>query len=53
MTNVGIIGNAFFDVGRSFDPSFEFPAYSGTECLNYAALWVAGGGTGTRPISGR
>jgi hypothetical protein len=39
-TNVGIFGNAFLDQGRSFDPSFEFPAYSGNECLNYAALWV-------------
>ena len=42
ITNVGIIGNAFFDVGLSNDPSFEFPNYSGVECLNSAALWVGG-----------
>jgi len=40
ITNAGIIGNAFLDVGLSSDPSFEFPANSGIECLNYAALWV-------------
>jgi hypothetical protein len=40
ITNAGIIGNAFFDVGLSNDPSFEFPAHSGHECLNHAELWV-------------
>ncbi len=48
VTNAGILGNAFFDVGRSFDPSFEFPSHSGNECLNYGALWV-----GARLPSGR
>jgi hypothetical protein len=40
ITNAGIIGNAFFDVGRSTDPSLEFPIFSGQECLNHAELWV-------------
>lgn len=40
VTNAGIVGNAFFNTGRSFDPSFEFPPHSGVEVLNYAALWV-------------
>jgi len=40
ITNAGIIGNAFLDIGLSFDPSFEFPKGSGHEALNYAALWV-------------
>jgi hypothetical protein len=40
VTNAGIVGNAFFSTGRSFDPSFEYPAYSGHEMLNYGALWV-------------
>jgi hypothetical protein len=42
VTNAGIVGNAFLDSGRSFDPSFEFPPHSGVELLNYAALWVGG-----------
>jgi hypothetical protein len=42
VTNAGILGNAFFDAGLSFDPSFEYPQHSGAECLNYAALWVGG-----------
>jgi hypothetical protein len=42
VTNAGILGNAFFNVGLSNDPSFEFPAYSGHECLNHAELWVGG-----------
>jgi hypothetical protein len=53
ITNAGIIGNAFFNQGVSNDPSFEFPAHSGRECLNHAELWV--GGTdplGTRRVSG-
>src|SRR6185503_6703366 len=40
VTNVGVIGNAFFNNGRSFDPSFEFPSGSGHELLNHAELWV-------------
>ncbi|HEY6508852.1 MAG TPA: hypothetical protein VIY56_12620, partial [Vicinamibacterales bacterium] len=40
ITNVGSIGNAFYDVGRSFDPSFEFPRGSGNEGLKHADLWV-------------
>lgn len=40
VTNAGILGNAFLDVGRSYDPSLEFPPHSGNEMLNYAALWV-------------
>ncbi len=40
VTNVGILGNAFSDVGLSFDPSFEYPRGSGHECLKHADLWV-------------
>ena len=40
ITNVGVIGNAFFNKGLSFDPSFEFPRGSGQECLEHAELWV-------------
>ncbi len=40
VTNVGILGNAFFDIGLSFDPSFEYPRGSGHECLKSADLWV-------------
>ena len=40
VTNAGIVGNAFFNVGLSNDPSFEYPIGSGHEALNYAALWV-------------
>jgi hypothetical protein len=42
VTNAGILGNAFFEVGRSGDPSFETPPGSGIEALHYAALWVGG-----------
>jgi hypothetical protein len=42
VTNAGILGNAFFDVGLSNDPSFEYPAHSGHECLSHAELWVGG-----------
>jgi hypothetical protein len=53
VTNAGILGNAFFHTGLSSDPSFEFPAYSGHECLNYAALWVgAVNAQGLRRVSG-
>src|ERR1041385_7346259 len=40
VTNAGILGNAFFDLGRSFDPSLEFPRGSGHELLGHAELWV-------------
>jgi hypothetical protein len=40
VTNVGVLGNAFFDKGLSFDPSFEYPRGSGHELLNHAELWV-------------
>jgi len=40
VTNAGILGNAFYNVGRCSDPSFEYPAYSGIELLNHAELWV-------------
>src|SRR5689334_12319251 len=40
ITNVGVIGNAYFNTGLSFDPSFEFPKGSGNECLEHAELWV-------------
>ena len=42
VTNAGLLGNAFFNVGLSNDPSFEYPADSGHECLNHAELWVGG-----------
>ncbi len=40
VTNIGAIGNPFSNVGRSFDPSFEFPRGSGIEGLKSADLWV-------------
>src|SRR5262249_27984720 len=53
VTNCGILGNAFFDVGRSFDPSLEFPRGSGHEALGHAELWVgARAGDGTLRVSG-
>jgi hypothetical protein len=53
VTNAGILGNAFYDRGISNDPSFEFPAYSGIECLNHAELWVGGlDANGVRRVSG-
>ncbi len=42
ITNAGILGNAFYVPGLSFDPSLEFPKGSGHECLNHAELWVGG-----------
>ena len=42
ITNIGSIGNPYFDIGRSFDPSFEFPRGSGSEFLKHADLWVGG-----------
>ena len=41
-TNIGVLGNAFYDQGLSFDPSFEFPKGSGIELLKHADLWVGG-----------
>jgi hypothetical protein len=40
VTNAGIVGNAFFNQGRSFDPSMEYPKGSGHELLGHAELWV-------------
>ncbi len=40
ITNIGAIGNPFRDVGRSFDPSLEYPRGSGRELLKHAQLWV-------------
>ena len=53
VTNIGVLGNAFFNTGLSFDPSFEFPKGSGHELLNHAELWVgAVNETGERRVSG-
>src|SRR5215813_26487 len=40
VTNVGVMGNAFFNKWLASDPSFEFPRGSGHECLEHAELWV-------------
>ncbi len=40
VTNVGVVGNAFFDNGLSSDPSFEFPRDTGVELLGHGELWV-------------
>lgn len=53
ITNIGVIGNAYFNTGLSFDPSFEFPRGSGHELLNHAELWVGAiTEDGTRRVSG-
>lgn len=53
VSNVGVIGNPWFDSGRSFDPSFEFPRGSGHELLGRAELWVAASRPdGSRSVSG-
>src|SRR6185369_5544497 len=53
VTNVGVIGNAFYNKGLSFDPTFEFPKGSGHECLEHAELWVgATRDDGTIGVSG-
>jgi len=53
VTNIGVLGNAFFSVGRSFDPSFEAPKGSGNELLNAAELWVgARNDEGVERVSG-
>lgn len=40
ITNIGVVGNAFFNQGLCFDPSFEYPKGSGHEALGHAELWV-------------
>jgi hypothetical protein len=40
VNNAGILGNAFYDVGLSSDPSLEYPINSGQELMNHAELWV-------------
>jgi len=53
VTNIGALGNPFFAVGRSFDPSFEFPRGSGRQLLNHAELWVgATDPSGFKRVSG-
>ncbi len=53
ITNAGILGNAFFDLGLSYDASFEYPRGSGMELLNHAELWVGGyGSDGSPRVSG-
>ena len=53
VTNAGVIGNAFFNQGLSFDPSFEYPKGSGHEALGHAELWVgAVNGEGRALVSG-
>lgn len=53
ITNIGVIGNAFFNKGLSFDPSFEYPKGSGHECLDHAELWIgATRADGTVGVSG-
>jgi hypothetical protein len=51
-TNIGVLGNAFYDVGRSFDPSFEYPRGSGVELLKHADLWVGAKLAGQGRVSG-
>ena len=48
VTNIGSLGNPFFEQGRSFDPSFEFPRGSGVEGLKHADLWVGAPETAVR-----
>jgi hypothetical protein len=53
VTNAGILGNAYFDVGLSYDPSLEYPRGSGIELLNHAELWVGAVlPDGSRRVSG-
>ncbi|MFN8587399.1 MAG: hypothetical protein U0704_06315 [Candidatus Eisenbacteria bacterium] len=40
VSNVGVLGNPWFDRGRSYDPSWEYPSGSGHELLGHAELWV-------------
>lgn len=53
VSNIGVLGNPWFDVGRSFDPSLEFPRGSGHELLGHAELWVgARTADGSHRVSG-
>lgn len=53
ITNIGVLGNAYYDVGLSNDPSLEFPRGSGREALSHAELWVgATRADGTIGVSG-
>src|SRR6185503_14987496 len=53
VTNVGVLGNAFFNKGLSNDPSFEYPIDSGNELMDHAELWVGALGQDRRPrVSG-
>jgi hypothetical protein len=53
VTNIGVMGNAFFNKGLSYDASFEYPRGSGHECLEHAELWVgATRDDGTIGVSG-
>lgn len=53
ITNIGVLGNAFYDRGLSNDPSLEFPRGSGREALAHAELWVgATRSDGTIGVSG-
>lgn len=53
ITNIGVLGNAFYDRGLSNDPSLEFPRGSGREALAHAELWVgARREDGTLGVSG-
>ncbi len=40
ITNIGVLGNAYYDRGLSNDPSLEYPRGSGHEALSHAELWV-------------
>ncbi|MBK7366796.1 MAG: hypothetical protein IPJ04_02530 [Candidatus Eisenbacteria bacterium] len=53
VSNVGVLGNPWFAIGRSFDPSWEYPSGSGHELLGHAELWVGGlTESGERRVSG-
>lgn len=42
ITNIGVLGNAYYNRGLSNDASWEFPRGSGHEALEHAELWVGG-----------
>lgn len=53
ITNIGVLGNAFYNKGLSNDGSWEFPRGSGREALEHAELWVGGRrADGRRVVSG-
>ncbi len=53
ITNIGVLGNAFFNKGLSNDASWEYPRGSGHEALEHAELWVGGRrADGKRVVSG-